>query len=117
MGGKLLDGAPMYRVAPQKPIDETISEMKRYRDAGYRHFQVKVGCDAETDIERIRATMSVLISGENAYADANQGWTIKEAVQVVRAIRDLDVMIEQPCHTYEECPVCACTYGSTHETG
>lgn len=103
MGGKLTDGAPMYRVAPQKPIEETLTEMDQYRKAGYRHFQIKVGGDAATDIERIRATMSILNPGENAYADANQGWTINEAVKVVRAVRDLDVMIEQPCQTYEEC--------------
>jgi len=103
MGGKLTDGAPMYRVAPQKPIDETLIEMEQYRKAGYRHFQIKVGGGVTTDIERIRATMSILKPGENAYADANQGWTINEAIRVVRAVRDLDVMIEQPCQTYEEC--------------
>jgi L-alanine-DL-glutamate epimerase-like enolase superfamily enzyme len=103
MGGKLTDGAPMYRVAPQKPIKETLSEMGQYRKEGYRHFQIKVGGDAVSDIERIRTAMSFLESGETAYADANQGWTINEAVRVVRAVHDLDVMIEQPCHTYEEC--------------
>lgn len=103
MGGKLIDGAPMYRVAPQKPIAETLIEMEQYRESGYRHFQIKVGSDATTDIERIRTTMSVLKPGENAYADANQGWTIYEAIKVVRAVHDIDVMIEQPCQTYEEC--------------
>jgi L-alanine-DL-glutamate epimerase-like enolase superfamily enzyme len=103
MGGKLIDGAPMYRVAPQKPIEETLVEMEQHRKSGYRHFQIKVGSDAATDIERIRATMSILKPGENAYADANQGWTIHEAIEVVRAVADLNVMIEQPCQTYEEC--------------
>lgn len=103
MGGKLIDGAPMYRVAPQKPIEETLVEMEQHRKSGYRHFQIKVGNDAATDIERIRATMSILKPGENAYADANQGWTIHEAIEVVRAVADLNVMIEQPCQTYEEC--------------
>ncbi len=103
LGGKLTDGAPMYRVAPQKPIKETIAEMDAHRAAGYRHFQIKVGGDAITDIGRIRETMSVLKPGEKAYADANQGWTINEAVRVVHAVRDLEVMIEQPCRTYEEC--------------
>ena len=103
MGGKLLDGAPMYRVVPQKPIDETLAEMEQYRKDGYRHFQIKVGNDAVTDIERIRSAMSILNPGEKAYADANQGWTINEAVSVVRAISDLNVMIEQPCQTYEQC--------------
>ena len=103
MGGKLIEGAPMYRVVPQKPIDETLAEMQQHREAGYRHFQIKVGNDAQTDIERIRSAMSILLPGEKAYADANQGWTIEEAVNVVRAVNDLDVMIEQPCRTYEEC--------------
>ena len=103
MGGKLTDGAPMYRVAPQKPIDETLHEMEQYRKTGYQHFQIKVGSDAATDIERIRSTLSILKPGEKAYADANQGWTVNDAVKVVRAVRDLDVMIEQPCKTYEEC--------------
>lgn len=103
MGGKLTDCAPMYRVAPQKDLEETVAEMEQHRKAGYRHFQIKVGGDAQTDIERIRTTMSVLQSGEKAYADANQGWTVNDAVRVVRAVEDLDVMIEQPCHTYEEC--------------
>ena len=103
MGGKFCDGAPMYRVAPQKATDETLAEMARYREEGYRHFQVKVGSDANADIERIRAARAILEPGENAFADANQGWTINEAVKVVRAVRDLDVMIEQPCPTYEEC--------------
>jgi len=103
MGGKLTDGAPMYRVAPQKEINETIAEMDRHRKAGYRHFQIKVGGDWQTDIDRIRSTMAVLKPGEKAYADANQGWTVNDAVYVVRAVGDLDVMIEQPCRTYEEC--------------
>lgn len=63
----------------------------------------KAPFDAATDTDRIRSTMAVLQPGEKAYADANQGWSINEAVRVVRAVGDLDVMIEQPCPTYEEC--------------
>ena len=36
-------------------------------------------------------------------ADANTGWTQHEAMRVVRGVRDVDVYIEQPCLTYEEC--------------
>ena len=36
-------------------------------------------------------------------ADANTGWTRHEAARVVSAVSDLDVYIEQPCLTYEEC--------------
>ena len=49
LGGKLTDGAPMYRVAPQNNTEETLAEMARYRAQGYRQFQIKVGADWTTD--------------------------------------------------------------------
>lgn len=103
LGGKLTDGAPMYRVAPQKPVAETVAEMEVYREQGYRQFQVKVGGDWVTDIERIRTTVPLLKPGEMALADANQGWRVDNAIRVARATRDLDFILEQPCRTYEEC--------------
>jgi L-alanine-DL-glutamate epimerase-like enolase superfamily enzyme len=36
-------------------------------------------------------------------ADANTGWTQHEAMRVIGGVRDVDVYIEQPCLTYEEC--------------
>lgn len=103
LGGKLTDGAPMYRVAPQKDIAETITEMKGYRADGYRQFQIKVGGDWTADIERIRSTVPLLEPGEKAMADANQGWRVDNALRVARATRDLDYIFEQPCRSYEEC--------------
>ena len=103
MGGKLTDGAPMYRVAPQKATDETVAEMQRYREQGYRQFQIKVGSDWSGDIERIQTGVSLLEPGEKAMADANQGWRVDNAIRVARATADLDYILEQPCRTYEEC--------------
>ena len=103
LGGKLTDGAPMYRVAPQKPLDETITELEAHRASGYRQFQIKVGADWQVDIDRIRETVPLLQPGEKAMADANQGWRVDNAIRVARATRDLDFILEQPCQTYEEC--------------
>ncbi|MEM6462199.1 MAG: enolase C-terminal domain-like protein [Pseudomonadota bacterium] len=103
MGGKLTDGASMYRVAPQKPVDETIAELEEHRASGYRHFQIKVGSDWKTDIDRIRSAVPLLNAAEVAIADANQGWRVDNAIRVARATRDLDYIFEQPCRTYEEC--------------
>lgn len=103
MGGKLTDGAPMYRVAPQKAPDEMVAEMDQHRQTGYRQFQIKVGADWAQDIERIRATVPMLQPGEKTFADANQGWRVDEALRVARATRDLDFFLEQPCQTYDEC--------------
>ena len=41
--------------------------------------------------------------GERLVADANTGWVQHDAVRVAKAVRDVDVYIEQPCLTYEEC--------------
>ncbi|WP_350333546.1 mandelate racemase/muconate lactonizing enzyme family protein [Coralliovum pocilloporae] len=103
LGGRLTDGAPMYRVVPQKGLEETAAELNAYRQAGYRQFQIKVGGDWVRDIDNILQAASLLQPGENAYADANTGWTVNEAVKVVHAVRDTGIMIEQPCMTYEEC--------------
>jgi len=45
----------------------------------------------------------VLEPGDVLVADANTGWTRAEAARVVAAVSDLDVYIEQPCRSYEEC--------------
>lgn len=102
-GGKLTDGAPMYRVAPQKGTEETIAEMEGYRAQGYRQFQIKVGGEWAADIDRIRSTVPLLKPGEKAMADANQGWRVDNAIRVARATADLDYILEQPCRTYAEC--------------
>ncbi|WP_127600536.1 mandelate racemase/muconate lactonizing enzyme family protein [Nitratireductor alexandrii] len=103
LGGRHTDGAPLYKVAPQNAPDQMVAEMNALRETGYRQFQVKVGADWVEDIERIRATVPNLLPGEKAFADANQGWRVDEAIRVARATRDLDYTMEQPCQTYEEC--------------
>lgn len=103
LGGMLTNGAPMYRVIPQKPPQEASVEMAQHRADGYRQFQIKVGADWEADIERIHSGVSLLDKGEKAMADANQGWRVDNAIRVAQATKDLDYILEQPCKTYEEC--------------
>lgn len=103
LGGKLTDGAPMYRVVPHKGTEAAMAEMERYRAEGYRQFQVKVGADWRSDIERIEAACGLLKPGEKLMADANQGWRVDDAIRVARATAHLDYILEQPCQTYEEC--------------
>jgi L-alanine-DL-glutamate epimerase-like enolase superfamily enzyme len=74
-----------------------------YRAEGYRRFQLKVGGDAREDIQRIHAVAAQLQPGDRLIADANTGWLMHDAMRVVRAVRDVDVYIEQPCLSYEEC--------------
>ena len=103
LGGRYGDDFHLYRAISQESPDEMAAKVAGYRAEGYRRFQLKVGGDPDTDIARIRAVAAVLKPGDRLVADANTGWLQHEAVRVVRAVRDVDVYIEQPCLTYEEC--------------
>lgn len=103
MGGRFGEAIRLYRAISQVAPDEMARNVKGYRDQGYTRFQLKVGGDPDTDIERIRAVRAMLLPGDRLVADANTGWTQHEAMRVVRGAQDVDVYIEQPCLTYEEC--------------
>ena len=103
LGARYGDDFVLYRAISQETPEEMAQSVSKYREEGYRRFQLKVGGDPDVDIERIKACRHVLQSGDKLIADANTGWTMHEAMRVVRAVKDIDVYIEQPCETYEEC--------------
>ena len=103
LGGRYGKDFHLYRAISQEEPDAMAGKVTGYRAEGYRRFQLKVGGDPDVDIARIRAVAAKLQPGDRLVADANTGWVQHEAVRVVRAVRDMDVYIEQPCLTYEEC--------------
>jgi len=103
LGGRYAQDFVLYRAISQESPDAMAAKVAEYRAEGYRRFQLKVGADAEADIERIRAVAAKLERGDRLVADANTGWLMHDAMRVVRAVRDVDVYIEQPCLSYEEC--------------
>ncbi len=103
LGGRDGESIALYRAISQEAPDAMAAKVAGYRAEGYAKFQLKVGGDVEEDIARIRACRAVLEAGELLMADANTGWHQHEAQRVVRAVRDLDVYIEQPCPSYEAC--------------
>jgi len=103
MGGRFGESVRLYRAISQQAPEEMAKNVQGYQEQGYTRFQLKVGGDPDTDIERIRAVRAMLQPTDRLVADANTGWTQHEAMRVVRAVRELDVYIEQPCLTYEEC--------------
>lgn len=103
LGGRYGEAVRLYRAISQLPPEQMAANVAQYRDQGYSRFQLKVGGDPDLDIERIHQTRAILRDSDRLVADANTGWTQHEAMRVARAVRDLDVYIEQPCLTYEEC--------------
>jgi L-alanine-DL-glutamate epimerase-like enolase superfamily enzyme len=103
LGGRYGEDVPLYRAISQESPDEMAAKVAGYRAEGYRRFQLKVGGDPDVDIARIHAVAAQIQPGERLVADANTGWVQHEAVRVAKAVRDVDVYLEQPCLTYEEC--------------
>jgi L-alanine-DL-glutamate epimerase-like enolase superfamily enzyme len=103
LGGRYGADVGLYRAISQEAPEAMAERVAGYRAEGYRRFQLKVGSDPETDVARIRAAAACLQPGDRLIADANTGWLMHDALRVVRAVRDVDVYIEQPCASYEEC--------------
>ena len=104
LGGRYDDDVVLYRAISQESPEAMAAKVAGYRAEGYRRFQLKVGChDVELDINRIKAVANELQTGDILVADANTGWLKHEAIRVCRGVRDVDVYIEQPCATYDEC--------------
>lgn len=93
------------------PVGEPaeLADAARSRAAdGFTVLKLKVGTDAATDVERVRAVRAALDGRDpvgplgraiRIRLDANQGWTAGEAVRVISALEDahLDIeLVEQP---------------------
>jgi L-alanine-DL-glutamate epimerase-like enolase superfamily enzyme len=103
LGGRYGDDFGLYRAISQESPEAMADRVAGYRAEGYQRFQLKVGGDPAEDVDRIRAAAAKLRRGDRLIADANTGWLMHDALRVVRAVRDVDVYIEQPCPSYEEC--------------
>jgi cis-L-3-hydroxyproline dehydratase len=103
LGGRYGEDFGLYRAISQDTPEAMANRVAGYRAEGYQRFQLKVGGDAAVDIDRIHAVAAKLRPDDRLIADANTGWLMHDALRVVRAVRDVDVYIEQPCLTYEEC--------------
>ncbi len=103
LGGASQKNITLYRAISQESPDEMSQKIKKYSKEGYTKFQLKVGGDANKDIERIINTRSILPENNVLIADANTGWKKHDALRVINAVSELDVFIEQPCLNYNEC--------------
>src|SRR4051812_37834158 len=71
------------------------------REEGYQRLQIKVGGDWRADVRRIHACLEIIEDIEVVIVDANAYWSRGAAAQVVAAIEDLPLYVEQPCRTLD----------------
>ena len=77
--------------------EETLRRAAELVRKGFRILKLKLGRDPEGDIARVRALRECLGGGVRLRVDANQGYTVSQALRVLRAIQRYDVeFCEQP---------------------
>lgn len=87
-------------------IEEMVSDSLRAIEQGFQILKIKVGKEGPKDIERIREIRRAVGQGVKLRIDANQGWTPKEAVKIIRTLEDMGIemdLVEQPvgAHNFE----------------
>jgi L-alanine-DL-glutamate epimerase-like enolase superfamily enzyme len=82
---------------------EMASEVSESAALGYRRWQVKLGDNPVEDAARLRAVAEVT-PADSVFtsSDANKGWTVGQALRFMKATRDIDTYLEQPCRSLAE---------------
>ena len=104
LGGSYSEDFPLYRAISQDSPETNGGERGEISRRGLSQISVKgrrrSGYGRGADPPARPQSSS---RGDVLIADANTGWTQHEALRVASAVRNMDVYIEQPCKTYEEC--------------
>ncbi|MEJ7930664.1 enolase C-terminal domain-like protein [Ramlibacter sp. AN1015] len=96
LGAKRCDRVPLARLVSAATPEEAAQITERAWNEGYRGFKVKVGHRKELDAQIVRAVVGAARGGY-VWADANQGYTLDEALRMARALDALGVtLFEQP---------------------
>ena len=102
MGGGSRTPLPIVSSMGARTVEETRTELARYRDRGYVVHSVKVGGNMERDIARIRDVEAHRSPKERILYDVNRAWSRQQALRVMQATACLGVMFEQPGETLDD---------------
>lgn len=105
LGGRRSPDLPLYHSITCIAPEDMARIARDAQDQGMTQFQVKLGADGDwqADVERLRRVRQAVGTGPLVYGDWNCGATSLDAIRTARAVADLDIMLEQPCATIEDC--------------
>jgi o-succinylbenzoate synthase len=85
---------------PEEMAQDSIEAVQR----GYKTLKIKVGKDSHMDIKRIEAIREAVGYDVKLRVDANQGWSPKEAVRILRDMENKGFnieLVEQPVKAHD----------------
>ena len=103
IGSALTEDVPSYYATGVGAPDEIARIAAEKAGEGYRRLQVKLGGrPVEIDIATMRKVWETVGTTVRLAADANRGWTTRDALRFSRECIDIPLVIEQPCNTLAE---------------
>lgn len=105
LGGRQATELPLYHSITCVAPDAMAAMARTAEETGIKQFQVKLGADNNwrNDVERLTAVRNAVNDSALVYGDWNCGASQLNATRVGNAVAHLDVMLEQPCSTIEQC--------------
>jgi L-alanine-DL-glutamate epimerase-like enolase superfamily enzyme len=108
-------GVPLYRYLggsdPHLESDVTIGigspeamaeDCLEWKNKGFNILKIKLGHDIVSDGERIKAVRKAVGEDVTLRVDANQGWSLKDTLQIEPLLRELKIeLIEQPLRDFD----------------
>ncbi len=100
LGGKVRDTMPIRMVVGSIDVTSAVKLAKEFLDRGVKCLKVKVGLDPQQDVERVRAVRELAGPDIPISVDANCGWTVPQATDMLQRLRAFDILFaEQPIST------------------
>jgi len=98
LGGKRRNRIPALRMIGGGSTEADVEEAVRRKAEGYVAYKIKVGvAEPLADAERTRKVCDALGKNVLICADANQGWSVEQAIVYVQAVADTALeFFEQP---------------------
>ena len=93
----------LYRSVSQDAPGGMARSAAAYVAAGYRRIQVKVGGDPGEDVERVHAVRAAVGADVVHVLRCQRRLDDGAGARVPARTRDLEITLEQPCMSYEEC--------------
>ena len=102
LGGKLKPNVETSKAIGLGKFDEIIEEATDLVRQGFRILKIKTGVDPDGEIRMIREIRQAVGPDIRLKLDANQGWILRGAVKVVRAVDSCDIeIVEQPLPAWD----------------
>jgi L-alanine-DL-glutamate epimerase-like enolase superfamily enzyme len=102
LGGKKASSIQSSKAVGLGPLPASLDEARRLVAQGFKILKLKTGIDPDAEIKMIREIRRAVGSKIRLKLDANQGWTLSEALRVLQAVEDCRIeVVEQPLPAWD----------------